>query len=90
MVTQNITKISSKGQLVVPKRFREYLHLQENDFVAIKITKQGLLLCPVEIKEKDIYSEEELDKIEKLAADKLKKGKVFNSSSEAMEYLKSL
>ncbi len=87
MKAQDILKISPKGQVTIPNRVRKQLHLEENGFVSFKITKEGILLFPIEITQKLPYTAEELDKIKKLAS---KKGKTFKSSSSAKKYLRSL
>lgn len=87
MATQEILKISPKGQVTIPNRIRKLLHLKESGFISLKVTREGVLLYPVEIKKKSPFTAEELEKIEKLA---LKKGKVFKSSGAAKKFLRSL
>jgi len=87
MKIHQILRISPKGQVTIPNKMRKRLHFEENGFVSCRMTKEGLLLFPVEIREKSPYTAEELRKIEKLASEK---GKSFKSSHEAKKFLKSL
>jgi len=46
------SKISSKGQVVIPKEFRKKLGIKAGDRIKFKLTKEGILIIP-EKKEKD-------------------------------------
>ena len=85
MVSDVIT-INPKGQITIPNLIRK-VYLKGNRFVALKVTPQGILLVPVEVKEKASYTKEEWEKIEKLASGK---GKVYKSSKAAKKYIDSL
>ncbi len=37
-------KVSSKGQVVIPRRIREALNLSEGDELVLMLTKEGLLI----------------------------------------------
>ena len=87
MKIQEILRISPKGQVTIPNKMRKRLHFEDNGFISCRITKEGLLLFPVEIREKSPYTSEEFRKIEKLASEE---GKSFKSSPEAKKFLKSL
>jgi bifunctional DNA-binding transcriptional regulator/antitoxin component of YhaV-PrlF toxin-antitoxin module len=86
----DVVKISPRGAITIPVKYRKSLKLDHNSFIGIQATKEGVLLRPVEIKEKDGYTKEELQKIEQLSNDKKNKGKNFSSSKEAMKHLRSL
>ena len=89
MDIQEIVKVSSRGQITIPNKIRELLHITANQFISFKMTKQGALISPVEIIEKEIYSQKELDKLEKLA--KQKEGdKTFKDAGSAIKYIDSL
>lgn len=90
MKIEEIVKVSTNGQITIPFRIRKKLHLDEYPFVSIIPTKDGAFICPVEVKSKSPYTKEELQKIEKLASDENNKGKIFSSSKEAIDHLKSL
>jgi len=87
---RDVIKISPRGTITIPLKYRKSLRLDTNSFVGIKATEEGILLRPVEIKEKKGYTKEELKKIEQLSNDKKNKGKSFGSSKEAMKHLRSL
>jgi len=72
-----MTKVSSKGQLVLPKEIREKLDIKKGDFLVIEITENTLimkkkesfldyeaLLPPLKIKENSIrdFVAEEMSK----------------------------
>jgi len=39
-------KISTKGQLTIPKRFREKLNIHEGDEVTLVLTEDGIIVKP--------------------------------------------
>ncbi len=43
----NIVKVSSKGQIAIPKEARKALHIQEGDQLAFEIREGKLILEPV-------------------------------------------
>ncbi|MBU0693447.1 MAG: AbrB/MazE/SpoVT family DNA-binding domain-containing protein [Candidatus Omnitrophica bacterium] len=87
MEIQDVVKVTSKGQVTIPNRIRKRLHLEKNHFVSFKMTNQGVLLFPVEIKEQSPYTDEEWSKIEKLAS---KKGKRSPAPQSAKKHIDSL
>jgi len=44
-----LTKISSKGQIVIPQRIREQLGINEGSTIAIDITKEFVILKKVDV-----------------------------------------
>lgn len=42
------TKISSKGQLVVPKQIREKLKIKAGTFFSVQLDKKNIVLTPIE------------------------------------------
>jgi len=42
-----VTKPNSKGQIVIPKRFRQELNLDENVFVNLILKPEGVLITPL-------------------------------------------
>ena len=84
---ETIVKLNTKGQLTIPNAVRK-LFLKGNKYVALTITKNGIMLTPVEVKEKVInYTPEEWEKIKQLTS---QKGKVYKSAKAAKSHLKSL
>jgi len=86
----DVVKISPRGTITIPSKYRKSLNIKNNSFIGIKATKEGVLLRPVEIKEKSGYTKKELKKIEQLSDDKKNSGKIFNSAQEATKHLRSL
>jgi AbrB family looped-hinge helix DNA binding protein len=82
-----IAKMTSKGQITVPSMIRGILKLKQGSTVIFKVTRNGVLILPCEIKEKNPYTSKEWQKIEKLVAEK---GKVYSSASQAKKHLKNL
>jgi AbrB family looped-hinge helix DNA binding protein len=82
-----MAKMSSKGQITVPATIRNILNLKAGSTVLFKITENGILFVPCEIKEKNSYSQEEWGKIERLVADR---GAVYKTARAAKRHLKSL
>jgi AbrB family looped-hinge helix DNA binding protein len=39
-------KISTKGQLTIPKKFREKLNIQDGDEVTLVLTEDGIIVRP--------------------------------------------
>lgn len=87
MTILETAKITSKGQVTIPNRIRKILHLKEGESVGFSITKEGVVLVPCQVTAKSPYTTKEWQKIEKLASEK---GKIFSSSQNAKDHLKSL
>lgn len=47
---KNTVNVSTKGQIVIPKRFRDKLGIRPGDILSIKRTNNGLKLEKVRIK----------------------------------------
>lgn len=54
-----MTKLSSKGQVVIPKSIREHLDLREGDRIAVEENKGRVILRKISIE--DILKEAEAD-----------------------------
>lgn len=48
----DVIKVSSRGVITIPAKYRQALGLKGEAFVGIKVVKNGVLLSSVEIKEK--------------------------------------
>ena len=42
----NLSKVSSKGQIVLPKEFRDKMGIKTGSYVSIILTKEGILIVP--------------------------------------------
>ena len=80
---REILTVNPKGQVTIPNAVRK-IYLRGNRYVELRTTPKGILLIPVEIKEKTPYTKEEWKKIEKLAS---QKGKIYKSSKSAKKHI---
>ncbi|MBS3819769.1 AbrB/MazE/SpoVT family DNA-binding domain-containing protein [bacterium] len=87
MAYTETAKVTSKGQVTIPSPIRDILKLEPGATVMFKVTEEGVILTPCEIKEKPAYSAKEWKKIEKLVAEK---GKVYKTPDDAKKHIKSL
>lgn len=83
---QEILTVNPKGQITIPNAVRKF-YLRGNRYVELKTIPEGILLIPVDIKEKTPYTKEEWKKIEKLAS---QKGKTYKSPKSAKKHIDSL
>lgn len=70
------TKISSKGQLVVPKEIREKLKIKSGTYFEVRLDKKNIVLIPMKKKPIDrlfgkFSGEKILDEIENEHADEI-------------------
>lgn len=81
-----IAPLSSKGQVTVPKKVRELLHLDhKGDLIGFEPRKGGVLMRKYVVHQsEEEFSEEEWAKLKKMAD---QKGKVY---ADAKEFLKDL
>jgi AbrB family looped-hinge helix DNA binding protein len=88
MTIVGMSKITSKGQVTLPKKVRHFLNLQRGTTVAFGLSKSGIILsrCALTV-EKTPFTKTEWQKIEKLAGTK---GRVYHSASEAKNHIQSL
>ena len=82
----DVAKMNVEGQVTIPNAIRKF-YLTGSKFVGFKIVPEGILLVPLEVKEKEPYTAEEWKKIEGLAE---KKGKIYKTSKELRMHLDSL
>lgn len=84
---ETIIKLNTKGQLTIPNLVRK-IFLKGNRFVSLTVTQHGIMLTPVEVKEKKInYTVGEWNAIKQLTS---QKGKVYKSAKAAKAHIKSL
>ena len=80
-------KVTSKGQITIPNRIREILHVSTGACIAFGVSKEGVILLPCKVTAESPYTPTEWAKIEKLAS---AKGKIYKSVKEAKRHIKSL
>ena len=88
MTIVGVSKITSKGQITLPKSVRNLLRLGRGQTVAFGVGKDGVILsrCTIEV-DKTPFSKAEWQKIEKLASEK---GKSFDNPEDAKKHLREL
>jgi len=82
-----MARITSKGQVTVPAPIRAIFNLRKGSSVIFKVTDKGVFFLPCEITERETYTQDEWGKIKRLVAER---GKVYKTSKEARDHLKSL
>jgi AbrB family looped-hinge helix DNA binding protein len=87
MTIVSTAKMTSKGQVTIPSRIRELLHLTEGAALAFGVTKDGVVLLPCEMTARSPYTPAEWKKICKLASEK---GTAFSSANAAKKHLAGL
>lgn len=80
-------KVTSKGQVTIPNRIREILHVSTGACIAFGVSKEGVILLPCKVTAELPYTSTEWAKIEKLAS---AKGKIYKSAKEAKRHIESL
>lgn len=80
-------KVTSKGQITIPNRIREILHVSTGTSVAFGLSKEGVILLPCKVTVEFPYTQSEWTKIEKLAS---AKGKVYKSAKKAKKHIEAL
>jgi AbrB family looped-hinge helix DNA binding protein len=79
MEIQDIIKVSVNGQITIPTRWREQLHVKDGGHVSCKMTAEGLLIYPIEVSHKMPISEDKLAELEKISK---QKGTVYKNPLE--------
>ena len=76
-MSQSKVKMSSKGQITIPKEFREKLGLKEGDEVLVRLRETGLEISPISYKFRMLRglfkNEIDLDKAKKIIEKEQKK-----------------
>lgn len=80
-------KVTSKGQVTIPNRIREILHVTTGACLAFGVSKEGIILMPCKVTAESPYTPAEWAKIEKLAS---VKGKIYRDAREAKRHIESL
>lgn len=89
----NLTKLTSGGQVTLPKEIRKKTNMQPGDFVEVNLDKQGrIVLTPKKLIDASqaYFWTEEWQKAEREADEDIRAGRVkeFKSGKEAAKYLK--
>lgn len=82
-----IARMTSKGQVTVPAPIRDIFNLKKGSSVIFKLTDKGVIFLPCAITEREVYTQEEWGKIERLVAER---GKTYKTARGAKRHLKSL
>lgn len=80
-------KVTSKGQVTIPNRIREILHVSTGACIAFGVGKEGIILLPCKVTAESPYTPSEWVKIEKLVS---AKGKVYKSAKAAKKHIEAL
>ena len=90
--TMELTKVSPKHQITIPKEAFKKLNLEVGDFLEVDVTEEGLLLIPKTIISKDqswFWSKEWQEK-EKEADEAIAKGELSGSFETAVGLVRHL
>lgn len=90
-----LAKLTSAGQVTLPKEIRKKANMQPGDFVEVELDKKGhIVLTPKKLIDASqaYFWTPEWQAAEREAEEDIKAGRVktFKSGAEAVEYLKSL
>ena len=78
-----------QGQITIPKKFLKIISFDsKSDYFDVELKDDTIVLKPVTVEPK--FTEEELDKIEKLFKDPKNKGKIYSSGKEALKALEKM
>jgi AbrB family looped-hinge helix DNA binding protein len=89
-----LTRLTSGGQITLPKKIRDKTNIQPGDFVEVNLDKEGrIVLIPKKLVDADqsYFWTEEWQKGERKADEDIKSGRVkkFKSSADAVKYLEN-
>lgn len=87
MTIIDMAKVTSKGQVTIPSRIREILHVSRGSCIAFGVGKEGVILLPCKVTAEPPYTPSEWAKIEKAAS---VKGRIFKSSKAAKKHIEAL
>jgi AbrB family looped-hinge helix DNA binding protein len=87
-----ITRISPKRQITIPKEAFERLHLEVGDFLEVNVIEEGLLIIPKKLISKDqawFWTKEWQEK-EKIADEAIDRGELSGPFENADELIRHL
>lgn len=93
MKTALIRPIGKRNQVTIPVQLLKGLRLHPGDFVGFSSRREGILLKPVEVVEKEeTWTQEELDTMERQLTEQTRKKEYtrFPDSQSALKYLRKL
>jgi len=87
-----LTKLTSGGQITLPKEIRTRTNMQPGDFVEVRLDEEGqIILTPKKLVDagQAYFWTEEWQKAERKADEDIKAGRVkrFKSAADAVKYL---
>ncbi|MFH1562959.1 MAG: AbrB/MazE/SpoVT family DNA-binding domain-containing protein [Nitrospirota bacterium] len=82
-----IRQPNTQGQITIPKEYLKKLGLSKNDYFDVTLKDTMIILQPVTVEPK--FTEDELDKLERLFESEDNRGEFFNTDLEAIKGLKS-
>ena len=87
-----LTRISPKHQITIPKEAFQNLHLEVGDFLEVETTEEGLLLIPKKLIPKDQmwFWTKEWQRKEKEADEAISRGEVSKPFEKADELIRHL
>jgi len=90
--SMQITRISPKHQITIPKEAFEKLHLEVGDFLEVDVTEEGLLIIPKKLVSKDQvwFWTKEWQQKEKEADEAIAKGEVSPPFKKADDLIRHL
>ena len=80
-------KLTSKGQVTIPNRIREILHVTTGACIAFGLSRDGVVLMPCKVTAEAPYTPGEWAKIRKLTA---QPGKAYNTAKKAKKHIEAL
>ena len=90
--TDSLTRVTRNGQVTLPARVRRTANIEVGDYVAVRVTNDGVLLVPQKLIDKSqaYYWTEEWQKGEREADEDIKAGRyvTFDSAEEAVAHLR--
>lgn len=92
VIMSTFTKLTSGGQVTLPKEIRKKTNMQPGDFVEVQLDKQGrIVLTPKKLVDASqaYFWTKEWQEAEREADEDIKAGRVkkFKSAAEAVKYL---
>jgi bifunctional DNA-binding transcriptional regulator/antitoxin component of YhaV-PrlF toxin-antitoxin module len=91
MRTANIRPVGPRNQVTLPKEAMNLFKIRPHDLVAFVCTKEGILMKPVTVVDKNVsFAEDDLDEIERSIHEQVKAGDFteFSGSGKALNFLK--
>jgi bifunctional DNA-binding transcriptional regulator/antitoxin component of YhaV-PrlF toxin-antitoxin module len=91
MRTANVRPVGPRNQVTLPKEALELFKIRPHDLIAFVYTREGILIKPVTVVDKNAsFAEEDLDEIERSIRQQVSAGDFtgFSGSKKAVSFLK--